>query len=305
LLSIIFVCFFLYNFLVVIANSDPLATIDLYDSFLSNVKIKSFKSLRRGEIRFLKYLPINGFVAGSSYDTTVNILNPNTDESIQKYTKHKNTFNCLDQIDEDTLVSGSSDNTMHIWEISTGETLKTINVGFSVFSVKSLSNDLIACGLDGGNIKIYEFSTENLTNTLIGHSGDVRSIELLNEQFMASGSSDTKVIIWDLTSYSIKYNLSQHQSGVMCVKRLSSNLMASSDYSGLIIIWNWLNGYLVHKLIGHNSSVYSLDLYDDQTLISGSQDKTIKLWNITNGQLIKTINKDFGINAIAMLKKGK
>jgi WD40 repeat protein len=298
---------FLSNFLVVIANLDQLATIYLYDSFLSNAKIKSFKSLRRGEIKFLKYLPMNGFVASCSYDSTVNIWNPNTGESIQKYTKHTNPVNCLDQIDEDTLVSGSdgSDNTIHIWDIRTGQTFKRIYVGNSVFSVKSLSNGLIACGLFGGNINIYEYSTENLTNTLIGHSGDVRSIEMLSEQFMASGGYDQEVIIWDLTSYSIKYTLTEHKYMVYCVKQLSSSLMASADGSGLILIWNWLNGSIVNKLNDHTSSVYSLDLYDDQTLISGSDDKTIKLWNITNCQLIETINTDSEIKAIAMLNRGK
>jgi WD40 repeat protein len=295
--------YFLSNFLVVIANPDSLATIDLYDSFLSNDKIKTFKSLLRGKIKFLKYLTMNGFIASCSDDDTVNILNPATGESIQKYSKHTKTFNCLDQIDVDTLVSGSSDNTIHIWEISSGQTLYTIDVGDSVISVKSLPNGLIACGLYNGNISIYEYSTRKLTKTLSGHTKDVRSIELLNEQFMASGGWDNQVIIWDLSS--IKYKLSQHQSGVMCVKRLSSSLMASADSSGFIIIWNWLNGSLVFKLMHHIDYVSSLDLYDDQTLISATSVKTIKLWNITNGQLIKTINTYFGINALAMLNRGK
>ena len=249
---------------------------------------------------------MNGYVASCSTDTTVNIWNPNTGESIQKYTRHTGTVLCLDQIDAETMVSVSRDKPIHIWQISTGQTLNTINVGASVFPVKSLSNGLIACGLYGGNITIYEYSTGNLIQTLKGHSNYVKSIEILNEQFMASGSSDTQVIIWDLYLYlySIKYNLSQHQGGVMCVKRLSYNLMASGDDNGLIIIWNWLNGSLVHKLIGHTRSV-SLDLYDDQTLISGSRDTTIKLWNITNGQLIKTINTGIEISSLVMLQRGK
>jgi WD40 repeat protein len=247
---------------------------------------------------------MNGYVASCSEDTTVNVWNPNTGEFIQKYTQHTEQVLCLDQIDGDTLVSGSEDKTIHIWEISTGLTLKIIDVGDSVFSIKSLSNGLIAFGL-GKNINIYEYSTGKLIQTLIGHSGGVRSIELLNDQFMASGSHDKRVIIWDLYSYSIKYELSQHERMVKFMKRLSSNLMASGDYNGLIIIWNWLNGSLVHRLIGVTSYVTSLDLYDDQTLISGSQDKTIKLMNITNGQLIKTINTDFQISALVMLQRGK
>ncbi len=247
---------------------------------------------------------MNGLVASCSDDSSVNIWNPNTGKSIQKYTEHTAFVYSLDQIDEDTLVSGSNDFKIRVWKISTGLTLKIINVNTSVFSVKSLSNGLIACGMSN-NINIYEYSKDNLVKTLSGHYGLVSSIELLNKQFMASGSSDKKVIIWDLSSYSIKYNLSQHESELRCVQRLSSNLIASADLKGQIIIWNWLNGTLVHILKSHNSSVYSLDLYDDQTLISGSYDKTIKLWNITNGQLIKTINTNIQIRALAILNRGK
>jgi WD40 repeat protein len=246
---------------------------------------------------------MNGYVASFSDDKTVNIWNPNTGESIRKYTKHTDTANGLDQIDVDTMVSGSGYE-IHVWQISTGITLNTIDANSRVYSFKLLSNGLIACGLYQV-IYIYEYSTGNLTKTLIGHYSVINSLELLNEQFMASGSWDKKVIIWDLTTYSIKYTLSEHNGGVYCIKRLSSNLMASADESGFIKIWNWLNGSLVHKLKSHNSSVYSLDLYDDQTLISGSLDKTIKLWNITNGQLIKTINADIEIGALVMLQRGK
>jgi WD40 repeat protein len=246
---------------------------------------------------------MNGFVASCSRDSTVNIWNPNTGESIRIYEKHTDYVICLDQIDEDTLVSGSWDKTIHIWKISTGQTLKIINTSSSVNSVKSLSNGLIVCGLYG-NINIYEYSTGNLKKTLIGHSRYVLSIEILNEKLMASGGWDNEVIIWNLTSYTIKYTLTQHKKWIRCVKRVSSSLMASADESGLIIIWNWLNGSLVHKLKNHTSSV-SLDLYDDQTLISVSLDKKIKFWNITNGQLIITINREIEIRTIAMLNRGK
>jgi WD40 repeat protein len=249
---------------------------------------------------------MNGYVASCSSDKTVNIWNPNTGESIRQYTQHTGSVISIDQIDEDSLVSVSEDKTIHIWKISTGQTLRTINVGGSVYSVKSLSNGLIACGLYGGDINIYEYSIGNLKQTLKVHTQSVYSIEKLNEQFMASGSGDdTKVIICDLNSNSIKYELSQHGRGIWCIKRLSPSLMASGDMNGLIIVWNWLNGSLVYKLNGHDSYVFSLDLYDDQTLISGSMDKTIKLWNIANGQLIKTVNTDIQIRALVMLQRGK
>jgi len=263
-------------------------------------------------IRHLKYLPYkNGYVASASEDETVIVWNTLTWTSIQKYTNHTSWVRSLDQIDNDTMVSGSGDKTMRIWRISTGETLKIIdvNVVVNVVRVFSIEYKQIVCGTAGtsSNLKIYNYGTGNLIQTLSGHSNNVITVEMLSGQFMASGSRDNKVIIWDLFSYSIKYNLIVHNSSVLCIKRLSSNLIANGDENGTIIVWNWLTGERIFNLTGHTSTLYlnSLDLYDDQTLISGSNDRTVKFWNITNGSLIRSINVDIQILSLAMLKSSE
>jgi WD40 repeat protein len=260
----------------------------------------------------LKYLPYkNGYVASASDDTTVNVWDTLTWTSIQRYTNHTNWVRSLDQIDNDTMVSGSYDQTIRIWRISTGETLKIINVNAWVYVVRVFSIELkqIVCGKSGSsnNLQIYNYSTGDLIRTLIGHSSSVLSIEILSEQFMASGGNDKSVIIWDLFSYSIKYNLTGHTNWVRCIKRLSSQLIASGDYNGLIILWNWLTGERIFNLTGHTNrlELNSLDLYDEQTLISGSYDRTVKFWNITNGELIKSLTVDIQIGALAMIKSSE
>jgi COMPASS component SWD3 len=217
-------------------------------------------------------------VASASHDNTVNVWDTLTWTSIRKYTSHTNIVYSLDQIDDDTMVSVSWDNTIRIWKISTGETSKIINVNAGMFVVRvfSIDNKQIVCGKGGtiNNLQIYNYSTGNLIQTLDGHSSDVNSIEMLSGQFMASGGWDQKVIIWDLSSYSIKYTLTGHTNWVNCIKRLSFNFIASGDLNGKIIVWNWLKGEQMFKLNDHTNrlGLNSLDLYDDQTLISGSWD---------------------------------
>jgi WD40 repeat protein len=215
----------------------------------------------------------------------------------------------LDQIDNDTMVSGSYDQTIRIWRISTGETLKIINVNVYVVKVFSIEHKQIVCGKQtaSDNIQIYNYGTGDLVRTLIGHSNTVITIEMLSEQFMASGSDDQKVIIWDLSSYSIKYTLTGHTSQVYSIKRLSPNLIASGHYNGKIIVWNWLTGGRIFNLTGHTDILEfnSLDLYDEQTLISGSRDQTVKLWNITNGKLIQSINVTIQISTLAVLNSSE
>ena len=251
-------------------------------------------------------------MASCSSDFSVNIFDINTWTSIRKYTLHTNWVWSLDQIDNDTIVSGSWDNTFKIWLISTGQTIRTINVGFSVISVRVLLNGYqIICGIgrSANNMLIYNFTTGTLAQTLSKHTSNVNAIEILSEQYLISGSDDKVVVVWYLGSVSLGYTTkyvftSFHTSTIYCIKRLSSTQVASTGSDNKIIIWDWLNGKLVYTLTGHNNSLYlsSLDLYDEQTLISGSWDKTIKFWNITNGQLLQTINSDIQIDAIAMTK---
>jgi WD40 repeat protein len=277
--------------------------------FENNTFTKISPNFHTDVIRHLKYLPYkNGYVASASRDKTVNVWDTQTWTSIRKYTNHTDQVLSLDQIDNDTMVSGSRDQTIRIWKISTGETLKIINVTVHVVVVRvfSVENKQIVCGTGGtsNNLLIFNYNTSALMQTLIGHTKNVISIEMLSEQFMASGSDDFKVIIWDLVSYSIKYNLTGHTAIATCVKRLSSSLMASGDGNGAIIVWNWLTGGRIFNLNNHTNrlDLNSLDLYDDQTLISGSYDKTVKLWNITSGALIRSINVTIQINTLAVLK---
>jgi WD40 repeat protein len=277
--------------------------------FENNTFIKISPNFHTDTIRHLKYLPYkNGYVASASQDNTVNVWNTLTWTSIRKYTSHIDWVRSLDQIDNDTMVSGSRDQTIRIWKISTGETLKIIKFTVHVIVVRvfSIENKQIVCGTGGtsNNLQIYNYNTGNWVRTLIGHLNNVCSIEMLSDQFMASGSDDKSVIIWDLSSNSIKYTLTGHTNWVTCIKILTSNLIASGDWNGKIIVWNWLTGERIFNLIGHTSTLNlnSLDLYDEQTLISGSWDRTVKLWNITNGTLIRSINVDIQISALAMLK---
>ncbi len=294
-------------FLVVIGDYSS-GKIEYYDNGAFTLISPNFHT---DAVRHLKYLPFkNGYVASSSNDRAVNVWDTLTFTSIRKYTNHTSFVMSLDQIDNDTMVSGSLDDTIHIWRISTGETVKIINVGADVNVVRvfSIEYKKIVCGTFGtsNNLQIYNYQTGYLIQTLIGHTSSVWSIEMLSEQFMASGSNDKRVIIWDLSSYSIKYTLTGHNSAVYCIKRLSSNLIASGDGSGKIIVWNWFTGGRMFNLTDHPNAIFnSLDLYDDQTLISGSNDRTVKFWNITNGSLIRSINAGIVIFSLGMLKSSE
>jgi WD40 repeat protein len=246
-----------------------------------------------------------GFVASCSDDYTINVWDPQSWLSVQIYKGHINYVTTLDQIDSDTIVSGSFDGTIHIWRISTGVNVIKINVGLNVivYSVKSFLNGLkIAC-TTSYNLNVYTTNTGILDQALNDISS--KSVELLSDRFFASGGDQMRVIVWDSNTYKSIHNLIGHKNPIYCIKKLSSSQMASADDGGTINIWNWLNGTLVFKLKGHTKGLYfsSLDLFDANTLISGALDQTILLWNISSGVLVQAINVNLEVYALTMLKK--
>ena len=270
---------------------------------MNEILTKTVKKFHASSIMYIKYLS-NGYLASSSSDTTVNIWDPITWSSIQVYKEHTDYVYCIEQIDTDTLVSGS-DTIVQIWSISTGET--SFKIYNQAFSIRILSDRFrIAIGGGGSGIRLYNYQAE-LVENFYGNKRPVTSIEILSDEFMMSGGWTGELIIWDISTYSPKYNLIGHDITIQALKCISNNLVASGDEKGKIIIWNWLEGTLVYTLIGHTSRLFfsSIDLFDDFTLISGA-DKTIKFWNISNGKLIQSINTDLTqINALIVLKRGK
>ncbi|MCV3217343.1 AAA-like domain-containing protein, partial [Plectonema radiosum NIES-515] len=77
--------------------------------------------------------------------------------------------------DGKTVASGSSDNTIKIWDISTGKLIRTLTGHSSSVSSVAFSSDgkTVASGSSDNTIKIWDISTGKLIRTLTGHSSSV------------------------------------------------------------------------------------------------------------------------------------
>jgi WD40 repeat protein len=103
--------------------------------------------------------------------------------------------------DNKKIVSGSNDKTIKIWDIDTGEVLKTlIEHSDNVNSVAITSdNKKIVSGSNKSTISISDIDTCELLKTLIGHSHYVKTVAITpDNKKIVSGSGDRTIKVWQI-----------------------------------------------------------------------------------------------------------
>ncbi|TVQ25834.1 MAG: hypothetical protein EA367_00590, partial [Leptolyngbya sp. DLM2.Bin15] len=99
------------------------------------------------------------------------------------------------------LASGSSDSTMKLWDVETGEVLQTLTGhNDSVWRVSfSPDSTMIASSSEDRTIKLWDVDTGELLQTLTGHDNSVFSVSFSPDgTTIASGSQDNTIRFWTL-----------------------------------------------------------------------------------------------------------
>ncbi|MEH2395791.1 MAG: hypothetical protein V7K21_30510, partial [Nostoc sp.] len=200
---------------------------------------------------------------------------------LQTLTGHSN---CIRSVafspDGQTLASGSSDNTIKLWDVRRGNLLQTLT-GHSGW-VRSLAfspdGQTLASGSDDDTIKLWDVRRGNLLQTLRGHSYSVYSVAFSPDgQTLASGSDENTIKLWDVKRGNLLQTLSGNYSLVLSVAfSPDGQTLASGSGDKTIKLWDVRRGNLLQTLTGHSYSVHSVAFSPDgRTLASGSRDGTI------------------------------
>ena len=196
--------------------------------------------------------------------------------------------------DGQTLASGSQDDTIKVWDLTTGKLDDTISAqAGSVRSVTISADDkTLVSGNGDGTIKAWDLATGALLYTLDGHASSVWSVALSHDgKTLVSGSEDSSIKIWNTETGKLVRTLAGHTEAVYSVVLSPyEQTIASASADRTIKVWDMPSGKLLRTLAGHGDTVRSLAMSPNgQTLASASWDRTIKLWNLQSGDLLKTL----------------
>jgi WD40 repeat protein len=213
--------------------------------------------------------------------------------------------------DGQTLVSGSADKTIKVWNLSTGQEILTLKSHLNPINTLVISPDgqTLVSGSADKTIKIWHLSTGQEVRTLKGHSNPVNSLIISSDwQTLVSGSADKTIKVWNLSTGQEIRTITGNFSYVNTLAiSPDGQTLASGSADKIIKIWNLSTGQEIRTLKGHDSYVNTLAISPDgQTLASGSADKTIKVWNLSTGQEIRTLRgHDSWVKSLAISPDGQ
>ena len=181
------------------------------------------------------------------------------------------------------LASASSDQTVKVWDLATGQESLTLK-GHSdrVWSVTfSPDGQRLASASYDQTVKVWDAATGRESLTLKGHTDWVASVAFSPDgQRLASASADTAVKVWDLATGLESLTLKGHTDRVFSVafspdgQRLAS---ASSDKT--VKVWDAATGLELLTPKGHSGTVSSVAFSPDGQRLASSADQTVKVWD--------------------------
>ncbi len=219
--------------------------------------------------------------------------------------------------DGNTLISGSDDRQINLWNLPTGKLLYTFSGQAEAVLSVAISPDgkQVISGSVDRKISSWQLATKKYNRTFsylnspYSHNGFVNAVVYSpNGNIIVSASTDKIIRIWEGYTGTIKRTLNGHTDAVLAVAiSPDSTTLVSGSADKTIRIWDLQTGETRYIISQHLAAVNTLAITPDhQTLISGSADGTIKFWNLYTGKLRCTLEKhSTAISAIAINPDGK
>lgn len=206
-----------------------------------------------GAVSTVAVSPDGQFVASGSWDKTIKIWNAKTGELLRTLTGHSGLVNAVAIAPTPpipplgkgglggVLASGSKDGSIRLWNLATGQEIRTI--GGKNLAVLSLAftpdGKSLAAGNSNGTVGLWNAGNGQLIRRLSGHTDGVWSVAFSRDGAMlVTGSWDKSVRLWDVRSGELRGILSGH-SGYVSAVAISADgkTIVSAGWLGEIKIW--------------------------------------------------------------------
>jgi len=213
--------------------------------------------------------------------------------------------------DGKTVVSGSDDKTLKVWDLETGRCRATFEGHASYVYGVAITSDgkTVVSGSGDKTLKVWDLETGRCRATFEGHTEGVLGVAVTSDgKTVVSGSWDKTLKAWDLETGRCRATFEGHTDEVWGVA-VSPNgkTIVSGSWDKTLKVWDLETGRCGATFEGHASAVYGVAVSPNgKTVVSGSGDKTLKVWDLETGRCRATFEGHTkGVFGVAVTSDGK
>ncbi|OLT59008.1 WD40 repeat domain-containing protein [Moorena bouillonii] len=259
-------------------------------------------------------------------------LNPPTGPLLSTLIGHGDSVNAVAVTPDGTrVISGSSDNTVKVWNLNTGAEIFTLKGHSARVHAVAVTPDgtRIISGASDHTVRVWSLATGKEIQRFNGHSHPVVAVAVTpngKEVVSVSVAKINSIKVWDLETAKEELTLKGHKDIVRTVAITSDNRVISGSDDGTINVWDLTNGKMLFSFNepriysvygGHIVNIQWQPVYamavtlDDKWLISGSgyseqSTNNLIIWNLETKKIAFTLKGHKNpISALAVTLDGK
>jgi WD40 repeat protein len=202
-------------------------------------------------------------------------------------------------------LSGSCDKTLKLWDVATGECLRTFEGHMGGVNSVCLSGNSrwALSGSGDGPLKLWDVATGQCLRTFEGHKGVVESVCFSSDgRWALSGSRDKALKLWDVATRRCLWTFKGHAGWVnsICLNGDSRWALSGSN-DGALKLWDVATSHCLRTFEGHVGGLKAVCLSGDSrwALSAGgndcSEEGTLMLWHVATGQCLRTFEGHMGV----------
>jgi WD40 repeat protein len=197
---------------------------------------------------------------------------------------HPTSINCIKFIpDTEYLATGSSDDTIRVWDFN-GKEIK-IFIGHiapvTQIDFTNFNNEIIMVSSSEDNtVKIWNYSTAELLKSYSDATNIVKVVRFINDKVI-TGSKDKHLRIYNLQNDQLLFDLETGAVTALAVHPGPQTFCVIGTVTNHLVVIDYENGSIIKKSLSHELPIQGLDFSSDgKLLVSSSLDKQVKVWNV-------------------------
>ncbi|KAK9328608.1 WD40-repeat-containing domain protein [Lipomyces starkeyi] len=251
-------------------------------------------------------------------------MSPNSTPKHLSFAGHgRNVVTCL-QFDAERIITGSDDRSINIYSTHTGNLRARLRGHEGgIWSMQYVGNTLVSGSVDC-TVRVWDIEKGICTHIFYGHTSSVRCLQIMqpvrtgtapdgkpimepNDRLIVTGSRDASLRIWRLPDQDrdpeyLPQSFPDNDDGPFFLRALlghthtvrdisgHGDFLVSGSYDTFVRVWKISTGECLFRLAGHRAKVYSVVMDSKRSrCISGSMDWLVKVWSLETGSCLYTL----------------